>query len=125
MPRFSKPEDLYQYSDELKKNLATSGVDQPIITVGMGTCGLAAGAGETYKAIHAELAKHNLKAIVRSVGCIGLCVKEPLVDIQLTGQPRITYTNITPAQVPRLIDEHVIQGQVVMEWAIGSIPTDW
>jgi len=59
------------------------------------------------------------------VGCIGMCVMEPLVDIQLAGQPRVTYVNVRPPQVSRIIDEHVLQGQVIHEWAIGFVPVDW
>jgi (2Fe-2S) ferredoxin len=54
-----------------------------------------------------------------------MCVKEPLVDIQLPGQPRVTYANVTPGQVPRLIDEHLINGQVIQDWALGILPSEW
>ncbi len=95
------------------------------ITVGMGTCGLAAGAGETFKALQRVLAEKGIAANLRSVGCIGMCVKEPLVDIQLPGSPRVTYGNVRPAQIPRLIEEHVLKGQVVTEWMIGYVPQEW
>jgi (2Fe-2S) ferredoxin len=50
---------------------------------------------------------------------------ESLVDIQLANQPRVTYVNVKPSQVGRIIDEHVLQGQVIHEWAIGFVPVDW
>ena len=59
---------------------------------------------------------------VVSVGCIGMCSNEPLVDIQQAGCPRITYRNVHPDMVPRLIEEHLVKGDVVQEWVMGRLP---
>ena len=91
------------------------------ITIGMGTCGIAAGARETMQAIRSELAKRQIEATVVSAGCIGICVKEPLVDIQQAGKSRIVYANIQPEMVPRLIEEHLLKGQPVKQWVIGRL----
>ena len=91
----------------------------------MGTCGLAAGAGETYQAFQKEIEKRGLPVALRSVGCIGICVMEPLVDVQLAGQPRVTYVNVKPHQAGRIIDEHILQGKIIHEWALGYVPLDW
>jgi len=125
MPRLTDAAQLIQHSEELKKDFQARQAVEATLTVGMGTCGLAAGAGETYQAVQRELAKRNLSAKVRSVGCIGMCVKEPLLDVQLPGQARITYANVTPARVVRIIEEHLVNGQVVHEWAVGAVPKDW
>jgi (2Fe-2S) ferredoxin len=125
MTRLENAESLTRLRDTLQKKPRTAKPKQPIISIGMGTCGLAAGAGETYQAVQEELKKHDLDAVIRSVGCIGICVLEPLVDIQLTGQPRVTYANVKPSHIPRIIKEHVLKGQVVHEWAVGFIPLDW
>jgi len=77
------------------------------------------------QAIERELAKHNIQARVRSVGCIGMCVREPLVDIQVAGQPRITYANILAVNIPRLIEEHILKGEILQDWAIGIVPEEW
>jgi (2Fe-2S) ferredoxin len=58
------------------------------------------------------------------VGCIGFCVQEPLVDIQLAGQPRVTYGNIGPDKVPRLIEEHIVKGAPIKQWVVGKL-VDW
>jgi NADP-reducing hydrogenase subunit HndB len=125
MPKLTDATQLIELSESLKNEHQARQATEATLTVGMGTCGLAAGAGETYQAVQRELAKRNLSARVRSVGCIGMCVKEPLLDVQLPGQPRITYANVTPARVVRIIDEHLVNGQVVQEWAVGTVPTDW
>jgi (2Fe-2S) ferredoxin len=125
MPRLNNAEDFARLKASLQQNPPSAKLSQPVISIGMGTCGLAAGAGETYQAIQEELKKNNIDAVIRSVGCIGICVLEPLVDVQLAGQPRVTYANVKPSHIPRIVDEHIRKGQVVHEWAIGFVPPDW
>ena len=119
MPRLGSMDDLMRLREEARQALSTRAQTGTVITVGMGTCGAAAGAGETLYAISAELERRDIHAHLITVGCIGQCVREPLVDIALAGQPRITYGNVRPDMVPRLIEEHLIQGQPVREWVVG------
>ncbi|MEW5959213.1 MAG: FAD-dependent oxidoreductase [Chloroflexota bacterium] len=72
------------------------------LTVGMGTCGLAAGAGETLAAIQRELEQRNLKAVVAKVGCVGMCSFEPMVELQAAGKPRLNYGQVTADNVPEI-----------------------
>ncbi|MBC7263017.1 MAG: (2Fe-2S) ferredoxin domain-containing protein [Chloroflexi bacterium] len=116
-------EDLKKLREEAQKDLKVRLETGTKITVGMGTCGIAAGARETMHAILEELKKREIEAHVTTVGCIGMCVKEPLVDIEQAGKPRITYGNVKPDMVPRLIEEHLIKGNVVQEWVVGRLPT--
>lgn len=125
MDKLTSAQDLAAYRETLKGSLQERKAETIVITVGMGTCGQAAGAGETYQALERELVKCGVAARLRSVGCIGMCVKEPLVDIQLPGAQRVTYANVRPGQVPRLIEEHVLKGQVVSEWTLGVVPDEW
>jgi (2Fe-2S) ferredoxin len=125
MPRLQNAEDLSAYRASLKRSRKSASPGEIVITIGMGTCGLAAGAGETMQAIERELQKREIKATIRSVGCIGMCVKEPLVDIQLADGPRVTYMNIQSKHVPRLVEEHILKGQAVKDWAIGFVPPEW
>lgn len=125
MPKLNSIGDLTRLRNKLQEQYAAHKASQVIITIGMGTCGLAAGAGDTYQAFQREIEKRDLSVTLRSVGCIGMCVMEPLVDIQLAGQPRVTYVNVRPPQVGRIIEEHILQGQVIYEWAIGFVPVDW
>jgi NADP-reducing hydrogenase subunit HndB len=119
MPVLGSLDDLMRLREEARQALKTRAQTGTVITVGLGTCGAAAGAGETMHAITAELERRDIHAHVVTVGCIGQCIKEPLVDIALAGQPRITYGNVKPDMVPRLIEEHLIQGQPVREWVVG------
>jgi NADP-reducing hydrogenase subunit HndB len=121
MPKLKTLEDLKRVREEAQQTMKVRLDTGTTITVGMGTCGIAAGARETMHAILEELAKRNIDAHVTTVGCIGMCVSEPLVDIEQAGQPRITYANVKPDMVPRLIEEHLIKNQPVEEWVIGRI----
>jgi len=121
MPKLKSLEELQKLRQQLQGDIKARTETSTTITVGMGTCGIAAGARETMHAILAELEARNIDAHVTTVGCIGMCSREPLVDIQQGNEPRITYGNITPAMVPRLIEEHLIQGNVVEEWAVGRV----
>jgi NADP-reducing hydrogenase subunit HndB len=75
-------------------------------------------------AILEELAAREIDANVTTVGCIGMCSKEPLVDIEQAGQPRVTYCNVHPDMVSRLVDEHLVKGRVVDEWVMGRVPRE-
>ncbi len=123
MPRLKNIEELQKIREQAQQALKVRTETGTRIVVGMGTCGIAAGARETMRAILAELQKRGIDAHVSTVGCIGMCSKEPLVDIEQAGQPRITYCNVHPDMVPRLIEEHLIHGRVIQEWAMGRVPT--
>ena len=89
------------------------------IIVGMGTCGIAAGAREILKAVLAEVEKRDLDVRVTQTGCIGMCEKEPLIDVKLPGEDRITYGNLTESDVKKIITEHVVNGNIVKDLVIA------
>ena len=121
MPKLKSLEELQKLRQQLQGDISARAETSTTITVGMGTCGIAAGARETMHAILAELEARNIDAHVTTVGCIGMCSKEPLMDIQQGDEPRITYGNVTPEMVPRIIDEHLVQGHVVEAWVVGRV----
>jgi NADP-reducing hydrogenase subunit HndB len=124
MPRLKSLDELRRLREKAQQELSIRQQTTTKITVGMGTCGIAAGARETMQAILGELKERGIEAHVATVGCIGMCSKEPLVDIEQAGKPRVTYANVHPNMVPRLIEEHLLNGRVVDEWAFGRIPLD-
>jgi NADP-reducing hydrogenase subunit HndB len=121
MTKLKSIEDLQRVREEAQRSLQARTDTGTTIVVGMGTCGIAAGARETMHAIMAELEKRGIEAHVKTVGCIGQCVKEPLVDIEQAGQPRITYANVRAEMAPRLIEEHLVNGRLVQEWVMGRL----
>jgi len=94
---------------------------KPRILVGAATCGRAAGAEAVLAAIERELAQRNIEAIITQVGCIGLCYIEPLVDIIKPGYPRISYGNVTPEIIPRLIEDYLVNDNPCPDLALGTI----
>ncbi len=92
----------------------------PVIFIGAGTCGLAAGAGKVEEAIKLELAKNNIEAQIVRTGCIGYCAKEPIVDIKLPNGERIAYSEVTPKLVPKLVQTTLIDGGVLETNLLGS-----
>lgn len=113
-------EALKQFREEALKEAAFRNLHETQIIVGMGTCGIAAGAEDVLARIMDEAKKRNLQLTVTWTGCIGMCEKEVLVDIVLPGSKRITYGNITPEIVPRLISEHVVGGRILKEYVVGK-----
>lgn len=125
MPEIKSLEELQQLRAGMTQAVRSRRQTNTVITVGMGTCGIAAGARETLQAIEEELAKRQIDALLVTAGCIGVCIREPLVDIQQAGGSRIVYANIQPEMVPRLIDEHVLKGQPVKEWVLGRMASEF
>lgn len=121
MPKLKSLDDLKKLREEAQRDIRVRMDTGTKITVGMGTCGIAAGARDTMHAILEELKKRDIEAHVTTVGCIGMCAVEPLVDIEQAGGARITYGRVKSDMVPRLIEEHLVNGRVVEEWVVGRI----
>jgi NADP-reducing hydrogenase subunit HndB len=114
-------DDFKKLQEESRRSIRMRTRTGTRIIVGMGTCGIAAGARQTMQAILAELERREIDAHVTTVGCIGMCASEPLVDIEQAEGDRITYGPVKPDMIPRLIDEHLINGRVVSEWVVGRL----
>jgi NADP-reducing hydrogenase subunit HndB len=113
-------EDLKRAREEAlskKSAKATSGVAQ--IIVGMGTCGIAAGARDAMKSILETIEKDSLNGVIVSqTGCIGLCEKEPIVQVIIGEEPRVTYGKVTPEVAAKIVREHVVNHKVVQDHVI-------
>ncbi|MGI6240043.1 MAG: (2Fe-2S) ferredoxin domain-containing protein [Christensenellales bacterium] len=92
------------------------------VVVGMATCGIAAGARPVMTAFLDEIGKRNLlNVVVAQTGCIGMCRYEPIVEITLPGQEKVTYINVQPEMASRIVAEHVVNGSPVLEYTIGAV----
>lgn len=114
-------EDLKRAREEaLKKRdmKASSGTIQVI--VGMGTCGIAAGARDTMKAILDTIEKESMNGIVvTQTGCIGLCEKEPIVQVVVGEAAKVTYGKVNPDVAKKILKEHVGNGKVVTDHVLN------
>jgi NADH-quinone oxidoreductase subunit F len=96
----------------------------PIIYVGAASCGRAAGAMEVLKGIDDFLAENKVSAKVIQVGCIGPCYLEPLMDLKLPGQPRVSYNNVTEKTLPMILKSHLLEGVPHAKLALGNFGKD-
>ncbi len=79
-------------------------VDHPVIYIGMGTCGIAAGASQTHTAVERYCVNNKTEAEIVRVGCIGLCSAEPVMDVQLPGKTRISFHHVTEDKVEDILN---------------------
>ncbi len=102
-------------------DLRDAGDDRIRVVVGMATCGIAAGARPVLTAFLEEVQKRDLKNVsVSQTGCIGVCRLEPIVEVYVPGQEKVTYVKMTPEKVPGIVSEHLVNGRVVNEYTIGA-----
>ena len=95
--------------------------DAARIVVGMATCGIAAGARPVMLAFVEEVNKRNLQHVnVSQTGCVGMCRLEPMADVIIPGQDKVTYVKLTPEKVARIVAEHIVNGRPVEEYTIGA-----
>jgi (2Fe-2S) ferredoxin len=120
MPNVKSLEDLKRLREEaLEKRKVKSASGQAQVIVAMGTCGIAAGARDAMKAILDTIETENLTGIVVSqTGCIGLCEREPIVQVVIGEQPKVTYGKVTPEVARRIMNEHVVKGNIVTDHVI-------
>ena len=93
------------------------------VLVGMATCGIAAGARPVLNAFTEEIAKRGLSedVVVTQTGCIGICQYEPVVEIEIPGEEKVTYVKMTPEKAVRVVNDHLVNKNVVTEFTIGAI----
>ena len=91
------------------------------VLVGMATCGIAAGARPVLTTIVDEVAKRGLQNVmVTQTGCIGICQFEPVVEVVEPGKDKITYVKMTPEKAVKVVNDHLVNGNVVTEFTIGA-----
>ena len=102
-------------------SLRTERTDGIRIVVGMATCGIAAGARTVLNAFVEEVAKRKLNNVfVTQTGCIGVCRLEPVVEVYVPGQEKVTYVKMTPEKAVQIVNEHIVNGNVCIQYTIGA-----
>lgn len=117
-------EDLDRFREQIIAGRAeNAGEAGTHITVGLGTCGIAAGATEILRVLQEHTRELKLKNVtVSPTGCIGLCRHEPIVEVTLGTEPRVTYGRVTAEAADRIIHEHILGGKIVEELVIDTTP---
>ncbi len=104
-----------------KMNVRKDDSDTVRVVVGMATCGIAAGARPVLNAFLEEVNKRGLNNVqVTQTGCIGVCRLEPIVEVYVPGQEKVTYVKMNAEKVPTIVAQHIVNKQVVTDYTIGA-----
>lgn len=116
--------ELQAIRDKARTNMGIreDKADATRVVVGMATCGIAAGARPVLSTFVAEVAKEKLEdVIVGQTGCIGICQYEPVVEIFEPERGKTTYIKMTAEKAIKVVHKHLIGGEVVQEYTIGTV----
>lgn len=90
-----------------------------IVTVGLGSCGIAAGANKTYEKIKALKEADKLDFELKKTSCVGMCYREPLVEItDETGT--YLYGEVDPNRAVEVIEKHIHQHDPIRDYIVYS-----
>ena len=84
------------------------------VIVGMGTCGIAAGAKVAFDVFVEELEKAGLRNVaIRQTGCMGLCHSEPTVEVVSPGMPTVVYGKVDAETARKIVNQHLVRKLLV------------
>jgi NADP-reducing hydrogenase subunit HndB len=114
--------ELEEIRNKTLEELSVRSSEQDIrVIVGMSTCGIAAGARNIVNAFMEEKSRRNLKNFTVSItGCIGVCNLEPIVEVIDKNKNKVTYVKMTAEKVARVVDEHIVKGNICHDLTIGA-----
>jgi len=99
--------------------------DRPVIIVGGGSCGRAAGSLEVLAAARESLTKHNLDAEVFEAGCLGHCYAEPVVIVRKPDAPAVAYARVNPVIMENIVREYLLADNPLLEFVLAALePND-
>jgi len=110
-------EELRKLRDTTKSDLKRREVEgkEIQVIVGMGTCGIAAGAKVTLDAFIKALEDNQLEesVLIRQTGCMGLCHSEPTVEVIVPGMPAVIYGKVDAQVAKKIVSMHIIKRQLL------------
>lgn len=114
-------QDLNKIREENLKKLSLLDNNKYRVVVGMASCGLAASADVIYDAIEKAIKEKGLKDIsLTSVGCIGECALEPIVEVYDKNNNRYTYCMVNEKKAKEIVEKHLIGGEVLSRYLIEN-----
>ncbi|MGA2612026.1 MAG: NADH-ubiquinone oxidoreductase-F iron-sulfur binding region domain-containing protein [Spirochaetia bacterium] len=90
------------------------------VFIGMGTCGLATGAGHVKTAVEKWAATRGITVQIIPTGCIGYCKAEPIMDVVTDSGYRISYSNVTPEVAGFILDEVFVRKNYKLDGLLGQ-----
>lgn len=108
-------EDLKKLREKTRKEIEDQAAsDRVTILVGMGTCGIAAGAKETMQTFVEQVEKMGLKnVVIQPTGCMGSCYAEPTVEVNMQGMPNVLYGKVNAEVAKKIMEKHVLGKQLL------------
>ena len=86
------------------------------VIVGMGTCGIAAGAKDTFTALVDTLNEKGLtNVLIRQTGCMGLCHSEPTVEVVVPDMPTVIYGHVDAATAKAIVERHILGKELISD----------
>lgn len=121
MPRLTR-EGLERLRGELRARTRLGSPGRRArLTVHLGTCGLASGAGKVLESARKAIESRGLDDVVVAVsGCAGLCCREPMATVELVGEPPVKYADLNEKRIVEIIEHHIIGGEAVPSYALGA-----
>jgi NADP-reducing hydrogenase subunit HndB len=119
--------ELKALRDDKKKAVGKRDIDGKTtqVIIGMGTCGIAAGAKDAFDAFLDEIDAKGLSDVaVTQTGCMGLCYAEPTVEVIKPDMPPIVYGNVRGDLARQIVNEHIVGGHIVSGNVFGKPMTD-
>lgn len=93
--------------------------DRTRVLVGLATCSIASGAAPVMEKL-LELAAENEEVDISRTGCVGVCQYEPIVEVITPDKKKTTYVRVNPEKAERIYNEHIVGGNPVEEFSIGT-----
>lgn len=91
------------------------------IVVGMATCGIAAGARPVFNELVEQVQMRGLKDVkVTRSGCLGMCKLEPIIEVFVPGEKKVTYVKVDADKAKDIVAKHIVGGQVCNNYLVGD-----
>lgn len=115
--------DLKNLKEKVSKDMSLrEGSAKILVTVHMGTCGIASGAREVMDSLMKEMGAVDRQDIrVMASGCLGMCSSEPNVTVEIDGDKPIAYQFMDSNKMRQVFKQHVLNGKVQTEFALAQV----
>jgi NADH-quinone oxidoreductase subunit F len=104
---------------ERHDRVAAEGTGLAEIRIGVGSCCVAGGSQAVRRELEAEVQRLGATAVIKPVGCVGMCHQTPLVQIVSgVGEP-VTYAKVQAEEAARIVRRHLKPGGIVRRIRAG------
>ena len=104
-----------------KVGMRSEDASQIKIVVGMATCGIASGARPVLNVLADEVQKRGMSnVVVTQTGCLGLCQYEPVIEVYVPGQDKVTYTKMNVDKAIEMLEQHIVRGNVLGKYTLNE-----